>query len=366
MMERGDSFPAEMHRAAGLVEAHSHEILALYEEELRAARHVIASDPVTIRQALAHAEQVLADIVTSLRAGQVQVDGCHGVLARTIGASRAASGIHPRESLMAASFLYGAILSTVSRLLTAFTDPLGVFSAIALTLERSISMRVREAMGSYTAFLLDKMQDVQLEERRRIARDLHDRIGHGISVAYRNMELFGLYQESDPVKAAARVECAENAIRETMQNLRAVTSDLHSKEMLKNLEKALLHYLESADCEGVDVRLQSSGDERWAQPEVLDEVFLMIREASHNALRHAGASVLLINVTITPLELRASVEDDGCGFDPRQCSVSGGVGLFSMRERARLLKGRMLVNSRLGLGTQVEFLIPLEKAAPAS
>lgn len=364
MTESGDVFPAEMHRAAELIEAHSQEILTLYEAELRAAHHVITSDPVSLRQALLHAEQILADILVSLRAGQVQVDSRHGVQARTIGVSRAASGVHPHESIMAASYFYGAVLSVVSRILTVSADPLGLFSVVALTLERSISMRVREAMGSYTVFLLEKMQDVQLEERRRIARDLHDRIGHGISVAYRNLELFGLYQDCDPVKAAARAESAEKAIRETMQNLRAVTSDLHSKETLKNLEKALLHYLATADCDGVDVRLQSSGDERWAQPEVLDEAFLMIREASHNALRHADPSVLLINVTITPYELRASVEDDGCGFDPRQRPESGGVGLSSMRERAGLLKGLMLVNSRLGLGTQVEFLIPLEKAAP--
>lgn len=266
---------------------------------------------------------------------------------------------------MAASFFYGAVLSTVSRLLAVFADPLGLFARIAMTLEQSISMRVREAMGSYTVFLLERMQDAQLDERRRIARDLHDRIGHGISVAYRNLELFELYRDSDPEKSIARAATAEKAIRETMQNLRAVTSDLHSKETLKNLEKALLHYLETADCDGVDVRLQSNGDERWARPEVLDEAFLMIREASHNSLRHAGASVLLINVTITPHELRASVEDDGCGFDPRQPPESGGVGLSSMRERSGLLKGLMLVNSRIGLGTQVEFLIPLETGAPA-
>ena len=109
-----------------------------------------------------------------------------------------------------------------------------------------------------------------------------------------------------------------------------------------------------------------SGDERWAQPEILDEAFLMIREASHNALRHASASMLIINVIITPHELRASIEDDGCGFDPRQRPESGGVGLASMHERAGLLKGMMRITSRIGLGTQVEFLIPLEKAEPSS
>ena len=154
--------------------------------------------------------------------GQLQVDRRQN-LARTIGTSRAASGIRTQESLIAASLFYRSALSTVSRLLAGFADPVNLLSVIALTLERSISMRVREAMSSYTAFLLDKMQDIQLEERRRIARDLHDRIGHGISVAYRNLELFGLYQDSNPEKAIAKAEGAEKAIRETIQNLRAVT-----------------------------------------------------------------------------------------------------------------------------------------------
>jgi signal transduction histidine kinase len=363
--EGDNPFPVDAPRAAELIEAHTHEMLATYEAELRAAHHIVASDPVTLRQALVHAEQILADVLDSLHVGQLQVDRRQN-LARTIGTSRAASGIRPQESLIAASLFYRSALSTVSRLLAGFADPVNLLSVIALTLERSISMRVREAMSSYTAFLLDKMQDIQLEERRRIARDLHDRIGHGISVAYRNLELFGLYQDSNPEKAIAKAEGAEKAIRETIQNLRAVTSDLHSKETLKNLEKALLHYLETVECEDSDLRLKMSGDERWAQPEILDEAFLMIREASHNALRHASASMLIINVIITPHELRASIEDDGCGFDPRQRPESGGVGLASMHERAGLLKGMMRITSRIGLGTQVEFLIPLEKAEPTS
>lgn len=364
MTQGGDELSAEAYRqAAELVDAHSYDILASYEANLRNAGHVIADSSEALSQAKAHAEEILADIITSLREGRVRVGPRHQFLARAIGATRAANGVHPQESLKAASLFFGATLSILSGLLSTSTDPLGAFSLAALALERSISVRIREAMNGYTDFLLNKVSDAQLEERRRIARELHDRLGHGISAAYRNLELFELYHDTDPVKAILKAENAEKAIKETMQNLRAVTSDLYSKEMAKGLEKALLHYLETAEVFGIDIFLQMGGGEHWAQPAVLDEVFLMVREASHNALRHAGASAVLVKVTITPHELRASVEDDGCGFDPARLSESGGVGLSSMRERAGMLDGTMQINSRKGVGTQVDFLIPLKGVA---
>jgi signal transduction histidine kinase len=238
-------------------------------------------------------------------------------------------------------------------------DAFGLLATMAMALERSITLRIRTAVAGYTSFLLNQVHEAQITERRRIARDLHDRIGPSISVTHRQLELFTMYQDTDSRKAGQKVEAAQRAIRESLRNLRAVTSDLYAHEPFKSLDVALKNYLEGADAEGVDVRVRVNGDESWAGPEVLDETFLVLREAARNALFHAGPTTLIINVDITPHEIRAFVEDDGRGFDPCQPSDSGGLGLSSMCERATLLGGRLSVRSRPGHGTHIDFAVPL-------
>ncbi|WP_193241765.1 sensor histidine kinase [Streptomyces phaeolivaceus] len=361
-----EAFATEARQVADSIEEHANDVLAAYKAELHAARNLLDRNPAMLDQTLTHALQIITDVANCLRIGSFQVSPSHKRISRSIGSSRAASGVNTQESLVAASLFHEAALSIWAPLLTQSTQPLRLFCLVAVTLERSISLRVREAVSSYTGFLLDKIHDVQLDERRHTARDLHDRIGNSMSVAHQNIELFQIFRESDPLRASIKLDFAEQALQEAMQNLRAVTSDLHSRNSFNNLEKALSHYLETMQRDDFDIHLKVSGDERWAPSNVLDEVFLITREASHNSLRHAFASILFINITITPHELHASIEDDGRGFEPSREPESTGVGISSMRARSRLLGGTMLISSRIGQGTLVEFLIPLGKTAPIS
>ncbi|MFD4660255.1 sensor histidine kinase [Kitasatospora sp. NPDC058444] len=346
-------------QVADLIEQRTPEILEAYETELRAADSVIAQHPVSLSQALANATQIVADVVNSLRAGQVEVDQRYKLLAWDIGATRAANGVHPRESVQASSVLFHAALSTIFGLLPQGNRQVDTFTLITLALQRSITLRIRESVAAYTGLLVDKIHEAQLDERRRIARELHDRIGYGMSVTHRQLELYRMYLDKQPDRASVKLATAQQAIQESMHHLRAVTSDLHTHQPPRSLETALLNDLESLGAEDVSVRLRVNGNEAWASPEALDEVFLILREGVRNALRHARASVLLVNVEITPGELRASVEDDGCGL-PQERPADAGVGLSSMRERAELLGGRLLVNGRPSNGTRVDLSIPLK------
>jgi signal transduction histidine kinase len=273
--------------------------------------------------------------------------------------------VHPKESLQAASAFFQTALAAMARLIEPGPAWLDQYMLIALALEESLTLRVRESVSSYTGFLLKQVQGAQVQERRRIARDLHDRIGNSVSVAHRQLELYELYRNSQPAKADARMEAAQRAIRESMKNLRIVASDLHAREPVQNLEKTLRAYLTAAGSDDVTIRLAVNGDETWAPTAVLDETLLIVREAAANALRYASASVLAIDIEITPDGLRASVLDDGCGFDTELVAASGtnGVGLLSMVERAELLEGTLSVRSKIGQGTQVDFWAPLKRRA---
>ncbi|MGN9841676.1 ATP-binding protein [Nonomuraea sp. H19] len=305
---------------------------------------------------MANAEEILDDIVAALAAGKIQTGDSISRLAWEIGADRAEAGIHPKESLDAASIFFRVALPRLSSALADRPDYAELLNIVVLSLERSISTRIKAASASYTAFLLNRVHTVQIEERRRIARDLHDRIGHGISVAHQQLELHEHNRLTEPVRASGNVKLAEQAIQETMRNLRQVTSELHPNEPLKSLEKALLGYLDTVDCEAA-VRLQVNGDEAWASPQVRDESFLIFREAVRNALAHARASLILIRIDIAPHEMRGVVQDNGRGFTGERSDPSG-MGLKSMRERAELLGGSVTVSSEPGKGTSVELYVP--------
>jgi len=343
---------------AASIEADRAEILAAYARGLDETSSPIVADPVSRGQVIAHADQILTDVVESVRSGAARLEDQNGLLASDIGETRAAGGVHPRESLRAAEMLFEVALTTLRRHAGTDDESLQLLTLATIAMNQSISTRIREAVIAYSGFLLSKIHEAHVRERRRIARELHDRIGHGISVTHQQLQLYELYRETEPVRASARVETAQQAINEAMHNLRATISGLRL-ESPASLEKALLAFLEDVRVNDVDIRLRVNGDETWASAAVRDESFLILREAVRNALSHGSPTVVFVRVDIAPDELRASVQDDGRGFDPRRASASDGIGLASMRERAELMGGALMVTSQLARGTEVELLVPL-------
>lgn len=333
-------------------------ILASYIRRLEETGSPLVRDPVAREQVIAHANQILSDVVTSMRDRKPRSQNLY-LLAWDIGEARAASGIHPRESLRAAEVLFEVTVAALSARFCGSEEPLRLLGPAVVALNRSISARIREAVIAYSGFLLSKIHESHLAERNRIARELHDRIGHGISVTHQQLELYGMYRDTEPVKAAGRVEAAQEATHEAMQNLRLAISGLRLEAPSASLEKALLACIEGARAGTVDIRLRVNGDETWAPAAVRDESFLIVREALLNALKHGQPTVVIVRVDIAPHELRAFVKDDGKGFDPAGDSRPGGIGLASMRERSELIGGTLQVYSEPARGTQVELFVPL-------
>jgi signal transduction histidine kinase len=339
------------------LEAERLNILAEYEAALAEDASPLIRDTLARRQVIENAEGILTDLVQSLRTGQQPGRSSYRALAADIGAARAAADIHPRESLRAAVIIFDIIL-TVAASEAAPDDEGQLLKRISLTLNECINMRVREGTIAYSSFLLNRIHEAHIAERRRIARELHDRIGHALSTAYRHLELSEVYRSEEPVKAAARAESAVQAIREAMESVRSITADLRLQEPLRSLEKALASLLDSLQPDGVTLRLQVSGEEGWATPIILDESFLIIREAIRNSLAHGEPATVVVGVEIAPHELRAWVEDDGSGFDWASRAAAG-VGLSSMQERAALIAAKVTITTAPGQGTHVELLVPL-------
>lgn len=334
-------------------------MLLAYERELHEAGNPIVRERESRAQALAQADATLTDLIRSLRNRQVTMETERSLLTRDIGESRAASRLDPRDSLRAAGTLFEIILAQVERRVATERGPLELLTLTALAVNESINTRIREAAGAYTGYLLNIIHQAHLNERRRIARELHDRVGPGLSVAHRQLELFEMFSTSGPTRAASSAGKAKQAVGEAMHSLRAVTSELRFEDTVTSMEKALLTLTETLRTDEVTIRVSVNGDEAWAPPAVRDESFLVIREAIRNAVAHGEPDVVLVRIDISPHDLRASIEDDGIGFETDRAGRARSVGLSSMRERAELMGGTLNVSSWPGRGAHVELLVPL-------
>lgn len=166
-------------------------------------------------------------------------------------------------------------------------------------------------------------------------------------------------RRSSPDLADQRVSAAHEAIIYALDEVREVTSDLHLAEPPEDLVRALQNYLDSAVLDDVKARVVVNGDESWIPPRIREQTFLVIRESLRNALTHGHCSAILVRISIAPHELRGAIEDDGQGFNADEQIQHAGTGLTFMHERVTLLDGLFEVSSSPGLGTHVEFMIPL-------
>ena len=350
-------------RFAALIRAERAAILTSYANSLEASRSPVIADSRASRQAMIDASEIIADVAARVQGSDIQTDSRYEILPWIIGPAGAGSQLSPADLLRAAGIFFDVTASSLASHVKDDPELLPCFTTAIVALNENISRRIRKATLAYTGYLLERVDQAHIDERHRIARDLHDRLGEGMSVALRQLELHELTSNTDPLTPNPRAPMAKDAIAEAMRRLRVVTSDLR-QESVRSLETALIQYIDAAARDvatDADVRLRVSGDETWASPTVIEQAFLIIREAIRNALRHGTPRMVLIGVALAPHELRAWVEDDGCGFvpGPRPDQASAGTGLTSMRERAALIGGRLTVSSIPGQGTHVEFAVPL-------
>jgi signal transduction histidine kinase len=200
-------------------------------------------------------------------------------------------------------------------------------------------------------------QEIELaiaEERRRIARDMHDGIAQDLAfIVSQTLRLAG--GVSDPPALVRIAAAAERALSDTRETIYGLSSPAHLTLAAAVTERAT----RLAERAGLRLELEIA-DAVETTPEVEHAVLRIVQEALSNAARHAGASTVAVKVSATREKLVVTVADDGCGFDPTRIATAttGGFGLTSMAERARSVGGEVHLESRLDVGTTVELEVP--------
>jgi len=325
-------------------------------------------DHAVLEQLCAQAAAVVADVLSGLRSTADDADDDDAVtdLDRPDGdgggdiqAAPPLHGIHPTQSLRAATVMFEVAFPVLAHRLAGAGDPARDTLDIGLILHQSIMMRLGVSSVPYVSFLLQRVRRAHQEERQRMARELHDRVAHSIAVAQQQLQLHDVYDGRDPLRARNSLERTAEAMSQALTITRQLSAELHHELGEEPLTCAVANYARSAAPPHVEVRVCDAGDSRAVPTEIGGEVYLMIREAIRNALLHSDTTRLAIDIDVSASLLRASVTDSGRGFDAANVKLAQAGGLTSMRQRAALLGATFRVESPEGGGTTVEVRVPL-------
>jgi ligand-binding sensor domain-containing protein/two-component sensor histidine kinase len=207
-----------------------------------------------------------------------------------------------------------------------------------------------------------------LEERNRLAREMHDTLIQGCVGVSALLEAASSAQEVSPKISNELLDRARNEVRAAVDEARLAVWNLRqSSGSGEDLVKAVAQLAQRTEKEtGISVKFESAGAP-FALGAASEWSLLMVtREALQNAVRHARPQQLSVALSFDRRSLRVEIEDDGCGFDPSIIYSSNGrhYGLIGMRERVEKLGGVFRLTSAPGKGTQVYLSIPPGKAAP--
>ncbi len=221
-------------------------------------------------------------------------------------------------------------------------------------------VRLRQAAARLSARLEER-----LAERERIARDLHDTLLQGfqgliLSFHDAMMDI----PEREPARRL--MEKALDRADEVMAEGRDRVVGLHPAfDRYRDLAQSLARAgAEIANSSEVNISVTTEGQVQTLDPEALDEIYCIGREAMLNAFRHAKGRTIEVEVDYASWELRLRIRDDGRGIDPKilEDGRPGHIGLASMRERAEKIGGQLDIISGPGAGTEIELRVPAANA----
>jgi signal transduction histidine kinase len=209
--------------------------------------------------------------------------------------------------------------------------------------------------------------NAQEEERRRIARELHDDFGQRLALL--QIDLESQSQEEggpfDTMNGPGRWQTLLSNVSELAHDIQDLSHTLHSSKLqyvgLKGALNDLCRQISRQHHIAVDLRAELRGH---IPGEVGLCFYRVAQEALHNAAKHSGASRVVVDVSNDAALLRMLISDNGKGFD--QAEASRGLGLASMRERLRMVGGRLRVRSKPGKGTELAAQAPVAQTAQKS
>ncbi|MFE3850815.1 ATP-binding protein [Streptomyces griseorubiginosus] len=244
------------------------------------------------------------------------------------------------------------------------------------TLEFLEAMADQAAVAvDYAALVRSERELARREERRRLARDLHDSVVQqvfSIAMQAKSMSVLGAQADTVPGEGVRRIADEVGTLARTaLTDLRAMVHELRPPLFAElGLEEAVRAFVDStANRTGLRFDLDFGLGLAHVAAETSEDVYRIVTEAVHNVVKHAEADSVTLRTEIRDHTLAVTVTDDGRGIPGEHTADTasgGGYGLTSMRQRAEHWGGTLWIGPRTGGGTSVRAVIPLPLTVPAA
>lgn len=197
------------------------------------------------------------------------------------------------------------------------------------------------------------------KERNRLAREIHDGLGHSLTTIFMQIQAARAVLSQDPKRTETALETAQALTQKALTDVRSSVSALRaSPEEGLPLVEQIREVVKSCEMAGIPVDFTILGTPRTLAPQSQLTLFRSVQEGINNVCKHAAASHAWVTLDYEPdHQVRLKIRDDGVGSD----HLEGGFGLMGMRERVRLVNGQLNIDSAPGKGMSLEIVVPDEQ-----
>jgi signal transduction histidine kinase len=240
-----------------------------------------------------------------------------------------------------------------------------VLTVLAAASERArgeverLAGELREANRKLREYAVQTEELAATRERNRVAREIHDSLGHYLTVVNVQLEAGRATLECDPARARAALEKAQTLTQEGLQEIRRSVAALRTSPLdSQALSEALRQVVYESRKAGVAVQMQVLGEVRSISPQAELTLFRAGQEGLTNVRKHAQARHVRLALDFRAAsKVGLSISDDGQGA-AASADPAGGFGLLGLRERAQLLGGEVRVRTAPGAGFTLEVEVP--------
>lgn len=241
---------------------------------------------------------------------------------------------------------------------------IGLLLVLLLMNTAQVAHRTQEQLATANAklqqYTLQVEQLVTLQERNRIARDIHDSLGHSLTAINVQLQSAIKLRQASPERAwefiVGAKQLGSTALQEVRQSISTLRSDLLKGRSLEGVMESLMEGF----CQATGVIPVLTISLAVPLPAVVvTTLYRIVQESLTNICRHAQATEVQIYIHATTTQVNLSIQDNGKGYQPEPDMA--GFGIQGMRERVRELKGQFTISSQPGHGCCIKAEIPLEK-----
>lgn len=199
---------------------------------------------------------------------------------------------------------------------------------------------------------------VALEERTRLARDIHDSVGHALTGIQIQLSKAEAYFDLSPGESRLSIIEARESAREAMEDIRSSLGMLNRKDLHFILSDEIKPVLSKLKSTGIKLNLNITGEQTTYNYSVLIAAYRLIQEGVTNILKHSKARNVELSIVFEGRELRLRLTDDGKGFDPAVLKDSDHFGLHGMKDRMELVRGHLEIISTPDQGCTLNVVLP--------